>query len=80
MDKTLGDLLAIYDTLAIARDKIEEQTGVNIPYGTLSHWKNGRFDLDTIERVLAIQEFFHLTNDELVEIMRNTKNQTHSSR
>lgn len=76
MDKanlTLHDLLMIYGSVPAARERIREATGVDIPYPTLNHWRNGRIDIVTIERAIAIKKFFHLSDDEFLIVMKNSK-------
>jgi hypothetical protein len=76
MDRTglaLHDLLMIYGSVPTARERIRDATGVDIPYTTLNHWRNGRMDFLTIERAIAIKKFFHLSDDEFLAVMKNSK-------
>jgi hypothetical protein len=69
---TLKHLLIREGSILATQERILEQTGVNIPYTTLNHWSNGRFDIEGIRRAIAIKQFFNLTDEELLQVLENS--------
>jgi hypothetical protein len=69
---SLKERLGIFGTIKVAQEKIKEVTGVDIPYKTLLYWTNGRIDIESCKRFLALQEFLHLDNNEFIAMLEES--------